>query len=248
MQQRLVTVASWILKGVPRAKAVGAAMQEWQVRRRTAQDYVQRALAHLKSEAAQQDGAFMLQLSQLQREQLYEHLATQLERVQLDPEATVRIVMGMARLLDGRERTAMRLQALEQAAAKATKQRTKAAGNASLHRAQDMLQGILATTPSCHPSPPTPAAVPPPKDVPGTSPAQPSDRPDITNPMHEHRGSPRDKSSTAQLAVESERKARGGRRMRPQLPDTPNRASCATEISRVDNKPPGRAPPKGVCC
>jgi hypothetical protein len=245
MRQRLVMVASWILKGLPRAKAVEAAMQEWQVRRRTGQDYVQRAVAHLKAEAAELDVAFLLQLSQLQREQLYGHLATQLERVQSDPQATVRIVIGMARLLDSRERTALRLQALEQEKTKSPKLRTGAAGDASRQRAQGILQEILATSSSCLASQPASASAPPRKDLPHRRPQQRADGPAITI-KEDPQGALREKQPTAQTAPAPDRKASKDKRMRPMESAAPSRASCATEISKVDNKPPGRAPPKGV--
>lgn len=244
MQQRLVTVASWLVKGMPRNRAVETAMQQWQVSRRTAQEYVQRAMAHLNEEAAQQDRNFFFQLSQLQREDLYEQLAMHLDRVQLDPQASLRIIMAMARLLDSRERSVAKMQTLEQAAAtRAQKQRGDAVGKAALERLAAIAQDIAATAPPWEANPQGAVSAPPRKDLKDMTKEERAAAIDIDSLVDEVLDELRDESPTAQVAIVPERKKKGRKEMQPTPSPPASRASRALETVPVDNKPPVRAPP-----
>lgn len=114
---RILDVAAWLTSGLLRPEAVVAAMQQWQVSRRTAQVYVHKAANRIARMTEFDDPLFAMKLSQLQRDKLYQQLQTlQTESVQMEPHevrSLLQTIQTQLKLLDSRDRTAAKIAQLE---------------------------------------------------------------------------------------------------------------------------------------
>lgn len=121
-RERVLAVAGWLMEGKLRPECVAAAISQWSVSRRTAQVYVARAAARIVRATTFADPLFALKLSQVQRDKLHQELQELLRQGDFIPvpqwQMKVKTIQADMKLLDSRDRTALKLLALEAQQAK----------------------------------------------------------------------------------------------------------------------------------
>ena len=129
IRQRILAVCGWLADGKLRPECVRDAVQQWQVSRRTAQVYVQKAAARLARFNTYDDPLFALKLSQVQRDRLFQQLQHLMREGEFMPLPHVKMMLQAVqttlKLLDSRDRTAVKLLQLEEASGQAEERRLR---------------------------------------------------------------------------------------------------------------------------
>lgn len=116
-RERILAVAAWLTQGLLRPQAVAGAMREWNVSRRSAQVYVQKAANRIAKMAEYDDPLFAMKLSQLQRDRLFQQLQNlQMDSVQMEPHevrSILQTIQAQLKVLDSRDRTAAKIAQFE---------------------------------------------------------------------------------------------------------------------------------------
>ena len=264
VQKRLLQLDDWLLAGKLRSEAVLLATQLWQVSRRTAQLYVHKAMARLEREAEATDRAFLLRLSILQRNRLYQRLEDLLQRgMMFDPRharAMIQAVQTALRLLDSRDRAVMKLEDIGDQAQPRPRLTPRAGGARAADfvalgeavqepeaapelektasgppEAQREFVAPSEIPPSTPPAPVPPTTPKPPESTWPMPPAQPVSREQLSRQISEALQEQKDLAPTAHLSILPGPKSKRRKRMRPDALVDDVCAACATETREVSN-------------